>query len=55
MDANIVLRTATPRSPRTRNTASRAVAALSLLRRFAPAALVDRGIRQSFRPDAAQS
>lgn len=53
--ADIVLRAATARSPRIRYTAGRAAATLALLRRFAPAALVDRGIRQNFRLDAAQS
>lgn len=51
--ADIVLKAATDHRPRIRYTAGRAAATLALLRRIAPAALVDRGIRQSFKLDAA--
>lgn len=53
--ADIVLRAATAHSPRIRYTAGKAAATLALLRRFAPEALVDRGIRQSFKLDAVPS
>ncbi|MCC6710207.1 MAG: oxidoreductase [Gammaproteobacteria bacterium] len=50
--ADIVLRAATARQPRARYTAGKSAAVLALLRRIAPAAMVDRGIRQSFKLDA---
>ena len=50
--ADIVLKAATARRPQIRYTAGKAAAVLALLRRLAPAALVDRGIRQSFKLDA---
>ena len=53
--ADVVLRAATARRPRIRYTAGKAAATLALLRRLAPAALVDRGIRQSFKLDAVRS
>ena len=53
--ADIVLRAASARNPRIRYTAGKAAATLALLRRFAPAALVDRGIRQNFKLDAVQA
>ncbi len=50
--ADIVLRAVTARHPRARYTAGKSAAVLALLRRIAPAAMVDRGIRQSFKLDA---
>ena len=50
--ADVVLRAVTDSRPRIRYTAGKAAATLALLRRFAPAAIVDRGIRQSFKLDA---
>ena len=52
--ADIVLRAVTARRPRIRYTAGKAAAMLALLRRIAPAAMVDRGIRQSFKLDAVE-
>jgi NAD(P)-dependent dehydrogenase (short-subunit alcohol dehydrogenase family) len=50
--ADIVFRAVTARHPRARYTAGKSAAVLALLRRIAPAGMVDRGIRQSFKLDA---
>jgi short-subunit dehydrogenase len=53
--AEVVLAAATATRPKIRYTAGRLARRLRLLRRFAPAALVDAGIRTNLRLDAATS
>ena len=46
--ARVVLRAATARTPRLRYTAGSEAATLAMLRAFAPASILDRGIRKAF-------
>lgn len=50
--ADVVLKAATTAHPKLRYTAGKLAARLSLLRRFAPAAVLDSGIRKDLRLDA---
>jgi NAD(P)-dependent dehydrogenase (short-subunit alcohol dehydrogenase family) len=50
--ADVVLKAATTARPKLRYTAGKLAARLSLLRRFAPAAVLDSGIRKDLRLDA---
>jgi short-subunit dehydrogenase len=50
--ANVVLKAANSKHPKTRYTAGKLACRLSLLRRFAPAALVDSGIRKEMKLDS---
>ena len=50
--ADVVLKAATTARPTLRYTAGKLAARLSLLRRFAPAAVLDSGIRKDLRLDA---
>jgi NAD(P)-dependent dehydrogenase (short-subunit alcohol dehydrogenase family) len=50
--AEVVLEAARARHPKLRYTAGKLAARLSLLRKFAPAAVLDRGIRKDLRLDA---
>jgi NAD(P)-dependent dehydrogenase (short-subunit alcohol dehydrogenase family) len=49
--ADVVLQVASAARPRLRYTAGRVAGRLRLLRRFAPAAMMDRGIRDNLRLD----
>ncbi len=50
--ANIVLKAASAKTPKLRYTAGKLATRLSMLRRFAPAALVDSGIRKEMKLDS---
>ncbi|MDP8567162.1 SDR family NAD(P)-dependent oxidoreductase [Methylophilus aquaticus] len=50
--AQVVLKAATAKHPKVRYAAGKLACRLSFLRRFAPAALVDKGIRQEMKLDA---
>jgi short-subunit dehydrogenase len=53
--AEVVLKAAKAKSPKLRYTAGKLATRLSILRRFAPAALVDSGIRKEFKLDSLET